>query len=154
MDWDQGSRDVLICWFVSLASDLLGPSAVIWCDGKKKAETEADCSGHVHGEGWRSGGPQIDIGQGGLRDGMRGYVLGHDRSCVKLFCSCLGVRVARVVMDAQHVSLQSHARDTTERLASRVSSGRLRCVEQLSIAWCARPGCRQSRWAKRETRGR
>lgn len=30
--------------------------------------------------------------------------------------------------------------DTTERLASRVSSGRLRCVEQLHIAWCARSG--------------
>ena len=71
MDWDQGSRERLVWWFVSLASDLLGPSAVIWCDGKKKAETDADCSGHVHGEGWRRGGPQIDIGQGGLREGRR-----------------------------------------------------------------------------------
>jgi len=68
MDWVQGSRD-RFRRYVSLASDLLGPSAVIWCDGKKKAETAADCSGHVHGEGWRSGGPQIDIGQGGLREG-------------------------------------------------------------------------------------
>jgi hypothetical protein len=64
VDWDQGSRDKQI---VSHASDLLGPSSpsVIWCDGKKKAEKAAGCSGHVHGEGWRSGGPQIDIGQGG-----------------------------------------------------------------------------------------
>ena len=82
MSWDQGSRDKQIV--VSLASDLLGPSSP-----SKKAETAADCSGHVHGEGWRSGGPQIDIGQGGLSDGMRGYVLGHGRSCPKLFCSYL-----------------------------------------------------------------
>ena len=87
MDWDQGSRYGLICWFVSLASDLPGPSAVIWCDGKKKAETDADCSGHVHGEGWRSGGPQIDIGQGGLREGRKRYVLRDGRSSVDLFCS-------------------------------------------------------------------
>ena len=80
MSWDQGSRDKQIV--VSLASDLLGPSSP-----SKKAETDADCSGHVHGEGWRSGGPQIDIGQGGLREGRKRYVLRDGRSSVDLFCS-------------------------------------------------------------------
>ena len=50
-------------------------SEVIWCDGKKKAETDAYCSGHVHGEGWRSGGPPIDIGQGGVKRGREEVIV-------------------------------------------------------------------------------